>query len=59
MKLASYWVDGHPAFGVVREDGVITVSERLGVRAASALLTPGSTTAAPGLSRERKSAAPQ
>ena len=35
MKLASYWVDGHPAFGVVREDGVITVSERLGVRAAS------------------------
>jgi len=35
MKLASYLVDGHPAFGVVREDGVITVSERLGVRAAS------------------------
>ena len=35
MKLASYLVDGQAAFGVVREDGVITVSERLGVRAAS------------------------
>jgi 2-keto-4-pentenoate hydratase/2-oxohepta-3-ene-1,7-dioic acid hydratase in catechol pathway len=35
MKLASYWVDGHPAFGVVREDGVITIGERLGIRAAS------------------------
>jgi len=35
MKLASYLVDGHPAFGVVREDGVITIGERLGIRAAS------------------------
>ena len=28
-------MDGHPAFGVVREDGVITIGERLGIRAAS------------------------
>ena len=35
MKLASYLVDGQAAFGVVREDGVITIGERLGIRAAS------------------------
>ena len=35
MKLASYLVDGHAAFGVVKDDGVVTISERMGVRAAS------------------------
>ena len=35
MKLASYLVDGQAAFGVVREDGVITMGERRGIPAAS------------------------
>src|ERR1700722_12307839 len=35
MKLASYLADGRAAFGVVRDDGVITMDERLGARAAS------------------------
>ena len=33
MKLASYIADGHPAFGVVRDDGVITMNELFGARA--------------------------
>jgi 2-keto-4-pentenoate hydratase/2-oxohepta-3-ene-1,7-dioic acid hydratase in catechol pathway len=35
MKLASYLADGRAAFGVVVGDGVITMNERLGGRAAS------------------------
>src|SRR3984893_11439035 len=35
MKLASYLADGRAAFGVVVHDGVITMNERLGGRAAS------------------------
>src|ERR1700722_1858911 len=35
MKLASYLADGRAAFGVVTNDGVITMNERLGGRAAS------------------------
>jgi 2-keto-4-pentenoate hydratase/2-oxohepta-3-ene-1,7-dioic acid hydratase in catechol pathway len=35
MKLASYLVDGRAAFGVVRDDGVITMSGSPGVRVAS------------------------
>ncbi len=35
MKLASYLADGRPAFGVVRDDGIITMGERFGIRAAS------------------------
>jgi 2-keto-4-pentenoate hydratase/2-oxohepta-3-ene-1,7-dioic acid hydratase in catechol pathway len=34
MKLASYLADGRAAFGVVTSDGVITMNERLGGRAA-------------------------
>ena len=32
MKLASYIADGKPAFGVVTDIGVITLSDRLGNR---------------------------
>ncbi len=32
MKLASYIADGKPAFGVVKEDGVVTMNARLGER---------------------------
>jgi 2-keto-4-pentenoate hydratase/2-oxohepta-3-ene-1,7-dioic acid hydratase in catechol pathway len=35
MKLASYLTDGHPAFGVVTDHGVITMNERLSTRCAS------------------------
>jgi 2-keto-4-pentenoate hydratase/2-oxohepta-3-ene-1,7-dioic acid hydratase in catechol pathway len=35
MKLASYLADGQAAFGVVREDGVITMGEPRGIAAAS------------------------
>jgi len=35
MKLASYLANGRAAFGVVTSDGVITMNERLGGRAAS------------------------
>jgi 2-keto-4-pentenoate hydratase/2-oxohepta-3-ene-1,7-dioic acid hydratase in catechol pathway len=35
MKLASYLADGHAGFGVVTNDGVISMNERLGGRAAS------------------------
>ena len=35
MKLASYSVDGVAAFGAVSGDGVITMNQRLGGRAAS------------------------
>jgi hypothetical protein len=35
MKLASYLADGRAAFGVVTDNGVITMNERLGGRAAS------------------------
>ena len=35
MKLASYVVDGAEQFGVVRDDGVITMNHLLGARAAS------------------------
>jgi 2-keto-4-pentenoate hydratase/2-oxohepta-3-ene-1,7-dioic acid hydratase in catechol pathway len=35
MKLASYIVDGAPAYGVVQGDGVITMNGRFGARAAS------------------------
>ena len=35
MKLASYLADGHPAFGVVVGDGVVTMNERLSVRTLS------------------------
>jgi 2-keto-4-pentenoate hydratase/2-oxohepta-3-ene-1,7-dioic acid hydratase in catechol pathway len=35
MKLASYLADGRAAFGVVTGDGVITMNQRLGGRAAS------------------------
>jgi 2-keto-4-pentenoate hydratase/2-oxohepta-3-ene-1,7-dioic acid hydratase in catechol pathway len=35
MKLASYMVDGRAAFGVVRDGAVVTMGERLGIRAAS------------------------
>ncbi len=35
MKLASYLADGRAAFGMVAGDGVITMNERLGGRAAS------------------------
>ena len=35
MRLASYLADGRAAFGVVTDDGVITMNERLGGRAAS------------------------
>jgi 2-keto-4-pentenoate hydratase/2-oxohepta-3-ene-1,7-dioic acid hydratase in catechol pathway len=33
MRLASYIADGKPAFGVVRDDGVITMNELFGARA--------------------------
>jgi 2-keto-4-pentenoate hydratase/2-oxohepta-3-ene-1,7-dioic acid hydratase in catechol pathway len=33
MKVASYIADGQPAFGVVRDDGVITMNELFGARA--------------------------
>ena len=32
MKLASYTADGKPAFGLVTDMGVITLSDRLGRR---------------------------
>src|SRR5262249_4835431 len=32
MKLASYIANGKPAFGVVMDDGVVTMNERLGDR---------------------------
>jgi 2-keto-4-pentenoate hydratase/2-oxohepta-3-ene-1,7-dioic acid hydratase in catechol pathway len=35
MKLASYLADGRPAFGVVKDDGVVTMSGRPGVAAAT------------------------
>jgi 2-keto-4-pentenoate hydratase/2-oxohepta-3-ene-1,7-dioic acid hydratase in catechol pathway len=35
MKLASYLMDGRPAFGVVRDEGVITMSGTPGIHAAS------------------------
>ncbi|HEY6255552.1 MAG TPA: fumarylacetoacetate hydrolase family protein [Xanthobacteraceae bacterium] len=35
MKLASYLADGRAAFGVVTDDGVITMNERLSTRMAS------------------------
>jgi len=35
MKLASYVADGAPAYGVVNDDGVITMNNRFGGRAAS------------------------
>src|SRR5262245_45817443 len=35
MKLASYLADGAPAYGVVTGDGVITMNNRVGGRAAS------------------------
>jgi 2-keto-4-pentenoate hydratase/2-oxohepta-3-ene-1,7-dioic acid hydratase in catechol pathway len=35
MKLASYLADGHPAFGVVTDEGVITMNERLSTRCLS------------------------
>jgi 2-keto-4-pentenoate hydratase/2-oxohepta-3-ene-1,7-dioic acid hydratase in catechol pathway len=35
MKLASYVADGAEAFGVVRDDGVITLNQLFGARAAS------------------------
>src|SRR4051812_25861905 len=34
MKLASYLADGRPCFGAVRGDGVITMNELFGARAA-------------------------
>jgi 2-keto-4-pentenoate hydratase/2-oxohepta-3-ene-1,7-dioic acid hydratase in catechol pathway len=35
MKLASYLADGAETFGVVRDDGVITMNHLFGARAAS------------------------
>jgi 2-keto-4-pentenoate hydratase/2-oxohepta-3-ene-1,7-dioic acid hydratase in catechol pathway len=41
MKLASYIVDGQPAFGVVTGDGVITLNQRLGVASLRGALAKG------------------
>jgi len=49
MKLASYLLDGQAAFGVVRDDGVITMGERAERARFRELLVPGAAVVLPGV----------